>query len=453
MKTYQDLQKAADKKAFVFDAISEYKGSEMYKLASDGDAYARQRNTTIMNYQKLLYTMSGRAVPDNFTANHKCASNFFSRFITQENQYLLGNGVTFNNDETKQNLGGYKFDTQLQKAGKAALAQGVAYGFWNYDHIDVFKATELVPLWDEEDGLLKAAIRFWRIAYDKPIRATLYELDGYTDYIQRNGAEPQIWVEKRDYRQTVKYSEIDGAEIYNAGNYPSFPIIPLWANPEHQSELVGLKSEIDAYDLIKSGFANDLDDASMIYWTLENCGGMDDIDLAKFIEHMKTVKAAIVDGGDGAKAEAHTLEVPYQSRETYLTRLENDMYNDAMALNVNQISAGNVTATAIKAAYEPLNNKTDQFEYCVREFISAILYLIGVDDVPSFKRSRIANVTEETNMILSAKDYLDRETIINHLPFLSADEVDALLAKEATPPTTPTTTSATTITEDVTDDE
>lgn len=168
----------------------------------------------------------------------------------------------------------------------------------------------------------------------------------------------------------------------------------------------------------------------MIYWTLENCGGMDDIDLAKFIEHMKTVKAAVVEGGDGAKAEAHTLDVPYQSRETYLTRLENDMYNDAMALNVNQISAGNVTATAINAAYEPLNNKTDQFEYCVREFINALLCLADINDVPSFKRSRIANMTEETNMVLSAKDYLDRETILKHLPFLSSDEIDKLLASD-----------------------
>lgn len=430
MKTYQDLQATTDKTDFVYTAISEYKGTDMFKWAKEGELYARQRNTTIMNYQKLLYTMSGRAVPDNFTANHKCASNFFARFITQENQYLLGNGVTFQDDATKARLGGDMFDVQLQKAGRKALASGVAYGFYNYNRVDVFGATEFVPLWDEEDGSLKAGIRFWRIANDKPLRATLYELDGYTDYIQAQGEKPRVWVNKRAYKQTVSYSEIDGAEIYDAGNYQNFPIVPLWANPEHQSELVGLRSEIDAYDLIKSGFANDLDDASMIYWTLENCGGMDDIDLAKFIEHMKTVKAAVVEGGDGAKAEAHTLDVPYQSRETYLTRLENDMYNDAMALNVNQISAGNVTATAINAAYEPLNNKTDQFEYCVREFINALLYLADINDVPSFKRSRIANMTEETNMVLSAKEYLDRETILKHLPFLSSDEIDKLLASD-----------------------
>lgn len=429
MRTYQDLLEASDKQAFVFDAISEYKGSEMYRWAAEGSAYSRQMNTTIMNYQKLLYTVTGKAVPDNFTANHKCASNFFSRFITQESQYLLGNGVTFNDDATKKALGGPNFDIKLQKAGKAALECGVAYGFFNFDHVDVFKATEFCPFWDEETGALMAGVRFWRISYDKPIRATLYEIDGYTDYVQKPSGEISVMRDKRAYKQIIKHSEVDGTEIFDGDNYPGFPIVPLWSNPEHQSELVGLKSQIDAYDLIKSGFANDLDDASMIYWTLENCGGMDDIDLAKFIEHMKTVRAAVVDG-DGAKAQAHTIDVPYQSREAYLSRLENDMYNDAMALNVHKISAGNVTATEINAAYEPLNNKTDQFEFCVCEFIDGLLSLIGLSDVPTFKRSRIANQTEETKMILSAADYLDDETILKHLPFLSADEVEAILKKK-----------------------
>ena len=430
MKTFQDLQNVMsedDKKAFIFDAINEYKATDVFHWAVEGDLYSRQLNTTIMRYQKLLYTMSGKTVPDNFTANHKCASNFFSRFVTQENQYLLGNGVTFAEDSTKERLGGSDFDTQLQKAGKAALISGVSYGFFNLDHIDVFKATEFVPLWDEETGALMAGIRFWQIASDKPLRATLYEIDGYTDYIKKKNSKFETLRPKRSYVEIVKTSQVDGTEIYDGENYPGFPIVPLWGNPDHQSELVGLKGEIDAYDLIKSGFANDLDDASMIYWTLENAGGMDDVDLAKFIEHMKTVKAAVVDGGDGAKAEAHTIEVPYQSRETYLTRLENDMYNDAMAINVNQVSAGNVTATAINAAYEPLNNKTDQFEYCIDEFIQGLLDLIGVEDNPTFKRSKIVNQTEETQMILSAAQYLDTETILKHLPFLAPEEIDQIL--------------------------
>ena len=54
MKTYQDLQQAKDKQTFVFDAISEYKGSNTYRVAQDAEKYAKQMNTTIMKYQKLL---------------------------------------------------------------------------------------------------------------------------------------------------------------------------------------------------------------------------------------------------------------------------------------------------------------------------------------------------------------------------------------------------------------
>ena len=163
----------------------------------------------------------------------------------------------------------------------------------------------------------------------------------------------------------------------------------------------------------------------MIYWTITNAGGMDDIDLTKYLERLKTVKAAAIE--DDVKADAHTIDVPYQSRETYLTRLENDMYNDAMALNVNTISAGNITATAINAAYEALNNKVDRYEYCVIEFIEALLNLLGIDDEPTFVRSKLVNQAEETQMILSAAQYLDDETILKHLPFLSIDEVDDIL--------------------------
>lgn len=432
MKTFQDLQNAITtntKESFIFGAIADYSGSDTYKWAVEGDAYSRQLNTTIMRYQKLLYTMSGKAVPDNFTANHKCASNFFDKFITQETQYLLGNGVIFLEDDTKDKLGTKKknIDNQLQDLAYNALCMGVAYGFYNLDHIEVFKATEFVPLYDEENGSLMAGIRFWQIASDKPLRATLYELDGYTEYKKTKEKGVEVLKEKRSYKQIVKSSVVDGTEIYNGENYPGFPIVPLWGNKKHQSELVGLKQEIDCYDLIKSGFANDLDDASMIYWTLENAGGMDDVDLAKFIEHMKTVKAAVVDGGDGAKAEAHTLDVPYQSRETYLTRLENDMYKDVMALDVSILTAGNITATAIRAAYQSLDDKCDGFEYCVSEFIQEILELNGIDDEPTFKRNRVANMAEETSMVLSAAEYLDTETILNHLPFISPDEVDKIL--------------------------
>jgi SPP1 family phage portal protein len=424
MKTYQDSlnQKPLD---FIFDAIKTYQTSDMYEWAVDGDNYVRQKNTTIMKYKKLIYDMAGKAVPDNYSANHKTATNFFNRFCTQLTQYLLKNGVSFQNDDTKEKLGGAGFDKVLKKAGKLALSEGVAYGFYNLDHIEVFKASEFVPLYDEETGALRAGIKFWQLETGKPLRATYYEEDGFTEYIWEDG-QGAILKDKQSYIQVVR-ENYDGLEILEGKNYPSFPIVPLWSNPEHNPELVGLKEEIDAFDLIKSGFANDLDDASQIYWIIQNAGGMEENDLARFIERIKVNRAVNLDSDQSA--EAHTIEVPYNARETYLERLENDMYKDAMIVNMDAIASGNTVATAIRASYEPQDNKADEFEDCIDDFIEGILALIGIEDTPSFTRSRIINQAEETNMILASAQYLDDETLIRKLPFIEADEVDDILTK------------------------
>lgn len=432
MITYQDLLKVGDndtaRMQFVFGSVTKHRNSPAYLISQTADDYDRKRNTTIIQYQKLLYTMSGQAVPDNYSANYKLCSNFFNRFVTQETQYLLGNGVSWTEESTQEKLG-RDFDTQLQKAGHEALVSGVAFGFWNLDHMDVFNLREFVPLYDEENGALMAGIRFWQIDRNKPMRATLYEIDGYTDYIKKDGKE-EILHDKRSYKLLLRSTEADGTEIYAGENYPTFPFVPLWGNTHKQSELIGIREQIDAYDLIRSGFCNDLDDFSQIFWVIQNGGGMDDIDLAKFVDRMRTVKAAVVEDG-GATAESHTVEIPYASREALLDRLRSDLYDDYMALDTKAIAGGAATATQIRAAYEPLNNKADMFEYCVVDFLHGILDIAGIDDTPSFTRSLIVNTQEEIQTILSAASYLDETYITKKVLDIlgDGDKAEEMLAQ------------------------
>lgn len=432
--TYQDLVEVGESESgrmdFVKKVIANHRSSADYQIATVAEEYASHRNKTINDFQKLLYTVTGKVIPDNYTANFKMASGFFGRFVTQQNQYLLGNGVGWTNEDTEDKLGNdkYSFDTQLQKAGEIALIEKVAFGFWNVDHVEVFKYTEFAPLYDEENGMLMAGIRFWQIAPNKPLRATLYEIDGYTNIIWKPDKDYEILQNKTSYKLTVRESVADGSEIYDGENYPTLPIVPLWGNKYHQSELVGIREQIDCYDLIKSGFANDVDDASYVYWTINNAGGMDDKDLVKFVEHMKTVKAAVVDD-DGATAESHTMDIPYASREALLDRLEKDLYKDFMALNTEAIADGAVTATQIKAAYEPINSKVDNYEYCVVEFIQGILALAGVDDEPTFTRSIIVNANENIETLLQASQYLDPDYVTQKILeyFGDGDKADQML--------------------------
>ena len=407
IKTYQDFLKVEEgkRKEFVRALISEHKNSDDYKTAADAYEYYCHRNVTISEYQRLLYTVTGKAIPDNWSANYKMACRHFYRFVTQEVQYLLGNGVSWNEKGTEDGLGtGTKsFDRQLQDAATMALWGKVSFGFYDKDHVEVFSFLEFAPLYDEITGALMAGVRFWQIDPTKPLRATLYELDGYTKYVW--GTEDNLDEPKKGYIQIQATSVADGSEIIEEQNYPGFPIVPLWGNKEHQSEIVGLREQIDCYDLIKSGFANTVDEASIVYWTLQNAGGMTEVDLAKFVQRMKTLHAATVDG-DGATAESHTVEAPYQSREALLDRLDQDLYRDAMALDVERIAGGAVTATQIEAAYEALNSKCDSFEYQVIDFIQGILKIAGIEDEPTFTRSVVINRSEMITTLLSASEYL-----------------------------------------------
>lgn len=433
MLTYQDLMSIGETERergeFLLKAIREHQSSAEYQTALDAEEYARRRNVTISRYRKTLMTLSGKKVPDNYSANHKVGSAFFQRFVNQLNQYLLGNGAKMDSKD-KEKLG-RNFDIKLQKLGRDALVQGVSFGFWNHDKLESYKLTEFVPLMDEETGALRAGIYFWKLADKKPLRIVLFEEDGFSEFIKRPDEDIKLKLDKKAYKETV-HSTAAGEQLLTVGeNYSALPIIPLWGNPEKQSELVGLQEAIDCYDLIKSGFANDMDDAAVIYWLIKNAGGMTDEDLVQFRHRMKTVGAASVDGEAGESAEAHTVEIPYEARSAYLKILKEDLYEDAQVTDVRQLTSGDKTATEIDAAYDPMNTKVDNYEYCVLEFLEQLFSLVGIEASVSFERSRVVNELERTQMVLLAAQYLDDELILRKLPWITQEEVDDLMDRKA----------------------
>jgi len=432
LKTYQDYLKAIShgqsEADFVLAAVDEHKAGIAYRTAVDAEEYYKHRNPTIMRFQKFIYNRFGQAVPDKWSPNHKVASRFYFYFVTQLTSYLLGNGATFNNEETKKKLG-KTFDRRLQDAAVAAQNGGVSFVFWNLDHIEVFQYTEFAPLWDEETGELKAGIRFWQIEPTKPLRCTFFDADGYTEYIRRSGEDVEMLAEKRPYIINVTGDRVDmeqGTEIREGQNYEGLPVVPMY-NINKQSELVGQQGTLDAYDLIASQLVDNVDDGNFIYWILKNCDGMSVEDDEEFLEQLKITRVAHADGGDGASIEAHSVEATYEANEVTLSRLRKQLFEDFMALDVTQIAAGQVTATQIESAYDPLNEKADMFEFNVIDTVDEILRLAGIEDEVSFHRSRIANEKEQTEMVMMASPYLDERTVLKKLGWVSVDEIDGIL--------------------------
>lgn len=424
--TYEDLTATGAEEAgrikFILAAIGQHKRSRAYKEAKTAELYYDGENPTINNYEKILYDMAGKAHVDMWSANHKIASSFFTFVIDQEVSYLLGNGIRFTGKDTKEKLGD-SFDEGIQDALEYARIAGSSFVFWNMDHIDVFKLTEFVPLYGEENGALMAGVRFWQLDRNKPLRATLYELDGYTEYIRRSGQGMTVLKKKRAYIQNVTASEADGEQITDGENYGGFPVVPLYANKAHKSALNGKRNTVDALDLGTSNMVNNVDEGNLIYWVLTNCGGMDDMDDAKFIERIKTthVAHAFDEDGGSAQVDAHTIEAPFQGTKVTIDELNDRLYEDFQAFDAKSMTASDMSATAIAAGYTRLDMKCDKLERQVTRCINAILKLAGIDDNPAYTRNRIINRTEETQRIIMQAQFLDDEYILKALLTINGD--------------------------------
>ena len=422
MLTYNDLERCTTEEeriSFIQRAINEHQASPMFHMGEDAGLFYRGIDRELEQIRKVVYDREGKAYSSD-VSNHKINSNLFFLFCTQLVAYQLGNGISFDNPKVKEQLGGAKFDYEVQKALAYAYCDGESYAYVTDDDVTPLcyackiEGNEplLVPLKDENDGLIKAAIRYWRLAPDKPLMVRLFELDGTTVYKEvrdANGDKStlQLYEEKKPYKKREVSTEAEG--ITQLDVIPaSFPIVPLrYING--QSELAGKKSTLFAYDVVYSGLVNGVD-MNKVYWIIKNADGMDrrdDLNFVADIIHNQTIHEP--EGVEVRKEEIHS---DYQAFESVIATLRDKLFTDFMAVDVERKLAGNVTTVEIKAAYQNLNLKCDMIEKYLDEFIRGILRVKGIDENEPFhyKRPNDINTSEFITTILQVSPLLGEET-------------------------------------------
>lgn len=440
-QTFQQAQQEGRLTDFLWDFIQQHKSSPQVAGrtgALAADLYDRQKNPGAEQFAAAYAEMLKRATNNtrDIMRPDMVKSNLFRRLNKQRAAYSLGNGVTFADGTDKLKLGS-TFDEQVFKAGYFALIHGESFGFWNNDHLVVFKLTEFAPLYDEKTGLLQAGVRFWRLNPDTDMHCILYELDGFTEYTESKiGNVMQETTPKQAYKSVTVTTPGGGLESVEGENYSALPIVPLWGSDLHQSTLVGLKAYIDNTDLVMSGFCNDLQDCAQIYWLCENFGGMTQDELQGFLQQLNLYHVANADTSDGGKVQPYTTEIPVTARSTLLDLLHSRSYEDFGGLDVHCVSADS-TNDHLDAAYEPLNHNADDFEAQLTPFIQQICKLAGLGDVsPIFTRSKITNTKEQVDMVISEAPIIGQDMAIDLLPNLTPEQKEqakaALMAESAT---------------------
>ena len=451
MITYQDYERAENKTKWLQSALISYRNSAEYKKAVEEQEYMAGRNVEIMNVMRIIYNMAGLPETDFTKHNFKIRNKMIHRLVTDRCSYSLGNGVSFAGkkkeivngeqrtvDPTKEALGP-KFDRELNRAAYWALGNGESYLYVHMGHkkqewqYKLFKKTEFLALYDEDTGALRGGIRFWSLDWGKrPITAVLYTEEGYTKYKtpkKKYGISALELVEDlKPYIETVEESEAFGEEVTGTGTMTTLPIFPLYSGENRDSALDNMKPKIDAYDMILSGFANDVVDIPQVYWLISGAMGMTDADKRQLLDRLILQHMAVVDG-ENSKIQGYTQEIPVEAREKSLQQLRNQMYEDWGGFDVHTIEAGS-TNDHIDAGYWPMDEEADAFEYEIIDFIQQILEMMGIEDTPQFKRNRVSNQKEQTDMVVVAAPWLDDQTVLEKLPFITVDEVDVILARK-----------------------
>lgn len=436
MKTYQDLEKVRDNDrdlcAFLLALKNDHEGSEMVRTARDADLYDRQKNPGIDRFYKEYAAAMRKAEVFQTESKRPDAQkcNLFRRLTTQRTVYLTGNGVAFDDEAQKEKLG-VKFDNAVKKATKLAIIHGLCFGFWNRDKLEIFPLTEAAPLWDEENGHLRAVMRYWRLDDEKPLHVTLYTETGYRNFRTENNRGSQLFpVEQNEkpYLYSTTTTAAGGTEVTDVGGYSSLPIVPLWGSELKQSALVGLERGIDAFDIIASGFVSTVEEAAEVFWLVENYGGMTRDDLKEWLTRARTDHIITADTSSGGKITPYTQPVPVDARQASLAHLKAQLYEDFGGLDVHTVSADS-TNDHLEAAYQPMDEEVDDLEYQLIEWILQIEKVAGLpESVPTFKRDKVSNVKEQVEIVLLEAEYLDDDTILDKLPNITPDEKEKILA-------------------------
>ncbi len=439
--TYQDWLHMGGGGDAAKKIVQSYRASDFFVRAINANRYFNGQNPTLDDKWLLNVQTEEKKDENGFTRRYavqrkimgnRISSSFIRRFVVQQNQYLLGNGVSLDSPETKQKLG-LGFDNALQMIGERALLHGVCYGFWNADHLEPLAAavdplSGCVALLDEMSGAIGTAIQFWQLSPTRPLYMRVFEPDGVTVYSDGAGEDIRVTEEKRPYVLSIRRDAL-GARVVGGANPEALPVIPLYANDTHESELThSIITKINAYDRIMSDFGDNLDRANDVYWVLNNFGGST-AEALRAIQEIQELKVAmsISDGTSTASAEPKTIDVPYAARQTALALLEKSLYSDFMAVSMEELTGGSLTNVAIQAALTNLNLKCDRYEWQCFRFVQMILRLVGIEteDI-SFERLNLLNKSETIQDIYMMRSDIDRETALMLNPYIPKDRIEEI---------------------------
>ena len=366
--------------------MQEDRTSTKKRLAEVGQRYYEGQHD-ILNYRMFYFNADGNLVEDTMRSNIKISHPFFTELVDQAVQYMLSskdNYIRSDLPDLQNRLDDYfdeEFTAELMEVLTDAMASGFSFMYayegsderLHFEHADCQGVVEIREK-ETDDGC--AYVIYWyidRIAKtDKTIkRIQVWDKDQVTFYVQEQ--EGKLILDEKEKinprPHVIYHKDGDSATYYD--NFGFIPFFRLDNNKKQVSGLKPIKDLIDDYDMMSCGLSNNLTDFDHPIHVVK---GFQGDNLEELALNLKTKKMIGVDPTGGV--EVHTVDIPYQARQTKMSEDEKNIYRFGMGFNSAQLGDGNITNVVIKSRYALLDLKCNKLEIRLKRFLKQILKVV-----------------------------------------------------------------------------
>lgn len=399
----------------------------------------------IDQYGDKYFEEEGQIVPDLSKANYKLTHAYHYELVNQCKRYLCGNPVKYDfksevSEQTTDAIDNILYkDNDWTVFNQENVKNAQIFGkSWFRVIVDknkkfrmlIIDPREIISYYDDLKDL-SLLIRY----FDK------YEPNEKGEQVKVSYAEVYDNEKKDVYKKIKKWEKIesdvsllsvqtkfgeDATQITEYG-WNSIPFVEWKLGSDDMNMLDPIKSFIDICDLDLSDLANNVDDVQDAIWILQNYQGQS---LREFMHDLKIRKSIKV--GEGGGVEAKTIEIPTEARMRLYETAEKNIYRFGFGINfADRANLGNSTGVALKWAYGPLDEKSDDIENYGHPALNKLFNLMGnylqltygvvidSNDVEfTFDRTMITNEQEQVSMAISSSTVLSKETVLEHHPFV-----------------------------------
>jgi hypothetical protein len=314
----------------------------------------------------------------------------------------------------------------MKTGGQRAAGQGVSYIYQDYlGNLTVFQSENCIPYFDEMTGDLISLIRFWDIPtnYETSYQNNRYQSyytiietytqEGLTVYSTRGKFHVEKPLTPYKFKRTA---DIFGNTI--TGESVNLPITIFRNNSDYKSDMTpSVRAKIDIIDTVNSGFANNIEDFSDLFWVIKNASGMDSTAFEDYVANINRSKKIIV--GDGDDVNTKQIDIPTEARTKFVELMKKELIFETGIIDTQAIAAGgDIRNIGIKLMTLKLRQRISDFEWeayrAATDIINKRLQYIGKAgefDI-DFSEMLIGNDTELIDNANKIRPDVSRETYL-----------------------------------------